>query len=69
MQRLTYVGTFKYFTRIVSCACQPAVGEGLLPERSISVKETRSETAQVNARMATADHDRRLHTDGTNYAQ
>ena len=52
------MSAFKYFTKILSCACQPAVGEGLLPERSVSVKETRSETTQVNARMATADHDR-----------
>ena len=36
------------------------VGEGLLPERSIDVKEAReTKTTQVNAwRMATADHDR-----------
>ena len=35
------------------------VGEGLLPERNIDVKEARgTKTTQVNARMATADHDR-----------
>ena len=35
------------------------VGEGLLPERSVDVKEARgTKITQVNARMATADHDR-----------
>ena len=35
------------------------VGEGPLPERSVGVKEARgTKTTQVNARMATADHDR-----------
>ena len=35
------------------------VGEGLLPEHSVNVKEARgTKTTQVNARMATADHDR-----------
>ena len=35
------------------------VGEGLLPERSVDVKEARgTKTTQVNARMATADHER-----------
>ena len=48
------MSAFKY----VTCACQPAVGEGLLPEHSVSVKGTRSETTQVNAHMATVDHDR-----------
>ena len=33
-------------------------GEGLLPERSVDVKEARgTKTTQVNARMATADRD------------
>ena len=39
-----------------TCANLPSVG--LLPERSISVKGTRSETTQVNACMATVNHDR-----------
>ena len=47
-QRLNVLGYF--------CA-QPAVGEGLLPERSIGVKEPGAMTTQVNAFMATADHD------------
>ena len=35
------------------------IGEGLLPERSINMKEARgTKTTQVNARMATVDHDR-----------
>ena len=36
------------------------VGEGLLPERSVDVKEARgTKTTQVNPRhLATADHDR-----------
>ena len=35
------------------------VGEGLLPERSVGVKEARgTKTTQVNARMATVNHDR-----------
>ena len=34
------------------------VGEGPLPEHSVAVKEGReTKTTQVNARMATADHD------------
>jgi len=34
------------------------VGEGLLPELSVVVKEARgTKTTQVNARMATADRD------------
>ena len=36
------------------------VGEGLLPERSVDVKETLRN--EVNARMATADHDRQEQT-------
>ena len=35
------------------------IGEGLLPERSVDVKEAQeTKTTQVNAHMATADHDR-----------
>ena len=35
------------------------VGEGLLPELSVGVKEARgTKTTQVNARMATADRDK-----------
>ena len=64
------MSAFKYFT----CACQPDVGEGLLPdmpEHSVSVKGTRSKTTQVNAHMATVDHDRQGHAAHrrSNYAQ
>ena len=61
------MSAFKYFTKIVSCTCQPAVDEGLLPERSVSVKGTQSETTQVNACMATADHDRQGQTASKRY--
>ena len=37
---------------------QSVGSEGLLPERSVSVKGTLSKTTQVIARMATVDHDR-----------
>ena len=41
------------------CPGRCCVGEVLLPERSVGVKEARgTKTTQVNARMATADHDR-----------
>ena len=41
------------------CPARCRVGEGLLPESSVGVKEARrTKTTQVNARMATADHDR-----------
>ena len=41
------------------CPARGRVGEGLLPVRSVGVKEARgTKTTQVNARMATADHDR-----------
>ena len=34
-------------------------GKGLLPERSVNVKEAQgTKTTQVNTHMATADHDR-----------
>ena len=43
----------------VICPGHCHVGEGLLPERSISVKEAQGTKAtQVNARMGTVDHDR-----------
>ena len=36
-----------------------SVGEGVLPERSVNVKEAQgTKTTQVNAHMAAADHDR-----------
>ena len=48
------------------------IGEGLLPERSVDVKKARgTKTTQVNARMATADHDRQwqaAHRQYTNHA-
>ena len=41
------------------CPAHCRVGEGLLLEHSVGVKEARgTKTTQVNARMATADHDR-----------
>ena len=41
------------------CPARCRVGEGLLPERSVGVNEARgTKTTQVNACMATADHDR-----------
>ena len=54
---------FKYFMKTSFVhALSPArgrVGEGLLPERSVGVKEVRgTKRIQVNACMATADHDR-----------
>ena len=39
------------------CLARCHVGEELLPERSVGVKPEERMT-QVNARMATADHDR-----------
>ena len=60
------MSVFKYFMKtehpqIVS-AISPAhccVSEELLPECSINMKEARgTKTTQVNAHMATADHDR-----------
>jgi len=45
--------------RLVQPAVASQFGEGLLPERSVDMKEARgTKTTQVNARMATADHDR-----------
>ena len=44
------------------------VSEGLLPECSVNVKEARgTKTTQVNARMATADHDRQGQAAHTQY--
>ena len=47
---------------MLACETSPArcrLREKLLPERSVDVKEARGmKTTQVNARMATADHDR-----------
>ena len=41
------------------CPARCRVGEGLLPECCVGVKEARGmKTTQVNTRMATADHDR-----------
>ena len=41
------------------CPARCRVGEGLLPECSVGMKEARgTKTTQLNARMATADHDR-----------
>ena len=41
------------------CPARCRVGEGLLPERSVGIKEARgTKTTQVNAHMATVDHDR-----------
>ena len=51
----TSIGSFVHAMGPARCR----VGEGLLAERSIEVKEARgTKTNQVNARMATADHDR-----------
>ena len=56
------MSAFKYFTEtecpwIVSCPAYCRYrGEGPQPEPSVGLQETRSE--DVNARMATADHDR-----------
>ena len=53
---------FKYFMKTFMHAICPArchVGERLLPERRVGAKEARgTKMTQVNARMATADHDR-----------
>ena len=41
------------------CPARCRIGEGLLPEHSVSAKEARgTKTTRVNTRMATADHDR-----------
>ena len=41
------------------CPARCCIGEGLLPEPSVGVKEARGmKMTQVKARMATADHDR-----------
>ena len=40
-------------------SAEHCVGEELLPERSVGVKEARgTKTTQVNAHMVTSDHDR-----------
>ena len=52
---------------MISYLAQHTVSEGLLPEHSVGVKETRSE---VDARLTTANRDKQgqaTHTDGTNY--
>ena len=55
------------------CLARCRVGEGILPEHSVSMKEARgTKTTQVNTHMATADHDRQgqaAHADSTNHAQ
>ena len=49
---------------------KPAVGEGLLAEQSVSIKETRSEDDVTHAwQLWTMTDEGRLLTDGTNYAQ
>ena len=41
------------------CPARCRIGEGLLPERNVSVKEARGmKMTQVNACMATVDYDR-----------
>ena len=46
------------FVRAI-CTVHCRAREGLLPEHSVGVKETQgTKTAEVNARTATADHDR-----------
>ena len=56
------MSVFKYFmTTFIHAVCpgRCCVSEGLLPERSIGIKEAQgTKTTQVNTRMATADHDR-----------
>ena len=57
------MSVFKYFMKTLRACDMPSllsrVGEGLLPECSVGVKEARgTKTTQVNPRMATADHDR-----------
>ena len=58
----------------VICPARCLVDEGLLPERSVGVKEARgTKTTPVNTHLVTADHDRQgqaiLTADGTNHAQ
>ena len=56
------MSVFKYFMKTFVHAICPAcchVGEVLLPEHSVGVKESRgTKTPQVNACMSTADHER-----------
>ena len=54
------MSVFKYFMKTArACDIRCRIDEGLLPECSVGVKEARgTKTTQVNARKATADHDR-----------
>ena len=59
------MNAFKYFMKTkrsfvhAICTVHCRAREGLLPEHSVGVKEAQgTKTAEVNARTATADHDR-----------
>ena len=54
------MSVFKYFLKTLRACDMPSFPSiGLLPEHSVSMKEAQgAKTTQVNARMATADHDR-----------